>query len=356
MTVSRAARLIATALVSSAILNAPTIAVPAARAEDGAITARETYALPFKTRAEWLVFVRTLPDGDAAARSYAAMFSEADYAGYGGGAATTTSRITYRSDGLAIRGFLVAPKAPGRYPILIYNHGGVMQWGRIVLPEILEFNRLAARGYIVLASAYRGEGGSEGAPDIDGGDVADSLALIKLAETLPNADPSRIGMWGFSRGGSVTYGALARTDRVDAAVILGGPTDLVNSPRRAEFDKFVYPHVIRDYARDKDGALARLSPIRWPERLAPGTPLLLLHGGDDPRVSPADSLRMGAALQKLKRSYRLKIYEGGSHGLFENYADVRQEMDRWLDRYVRDRRPGPPNGLTVLPIEVTEAE
>lgn len=143
---------------------------------------------------------------------------------------------------------------------------------------------------------------------------------------------------------------------MDAAIILGGPTDLVNSPRRAEFDKFVYPHVIRDYARDKDGALARLSPIRWPERLAARTPLLLLHGGDDPRVVPGDSLRMDAALQALKRSYRIRIYDGGSHGLFENYADVRQEIDRWFDRYIRDRRPVSLNGRTVLPVEVTEAK
>lgn len=160
---------------------------------EGAIVAREPYAF-FKTRAEWLTLVRTLPDGAAAAPDYAAMLSEEDYAGYSEGGATTTSRIAYRSDGLAIRSFLGAPKAPGHYPVLIYNHGGVMRWGRIVLPEILYFNRLAARGHIVLASAYRGEGGSEGAPDIDGGDVTDSLALIDLVETLPNADPSRIGM------------------------------------------------------------------------------------------------------------------------------------------------------------------
>lgn len=57
---------------------------------------------------------------------------------------------------------------------------------------------------------------------------------------------------------------------------------------------------------------------------------------------------MGLSLQRLKRFYRLKIYEGGSHGLFENMADVRAEMDRWLDFYVRDRKPGPANGVTPL--------
>jgi len=68
---------------------------------------------------------------------------------YRDGGLTSTTRITYRSGGLAIRGFIVEPKAPGPHPVIIFNHGGVMQWGRIILPEILEFNRLAERGYIV---------------------------------------------------------------------------------------------------------------------------------------------------------------------------------------------------------------
>ncbi len=251
---------------------------------------------------------------------------------------------------------MVEPRTPGPHPVIIFNHGGVMQWGRIILPEVLEFHRLAERGYIVLASNYRGEGGSEGKPSMDGGDVDDVLALLKLVDVLPGADPKRVGMWGFSRGGFVTYGTLARTDRVAAAVIVGGPTDLIDAPRRAEFDRFVYPHVIRDYVRDKTAALTRLSPIRWPERLASTTPLLLLQGGDDARVQPSDALRMAVALQRLKRSYRLKLYEGGSHNLLEDMSDVRREMDRWFDAYVRDGKPAPANGVTVLPAQETETE
>jgi dipeptidyl aminopeptidase/acylaminoacyl peptidase len=323
-----------------------------AQSATGEILSREAFRFPFAARGEWLQFVRGTENGAAAAEHYARAFSEADYARYRDGALTTTTRISYRSGNLAIRGFIVEPKAPGPHPVIIFNHGGVMQWGRIILPEIMEFNRLAERGYIVLASAYRGEGGSEGSPAMDGGDVDDSLALIEVAERLPKADLTRIGMWGFSRGGLVTYGALTRTDRIAAAVIIGGPTDLVNSPRRAEFDEFVYPHVIRDYARDKDAALARLSPVRWPERLEAATPILLLHGGDDPRVTPDEVLRMGQALQRRQHSYRLKLYEGGSHTLVENLPDVRMEMDRWLDQYVRNRRSPPRNGVTRLKVDL----
>lgn len=334
------------------------IAVPdAARATrmeaNGTLLASEPYRFPYQTRADWLAFVSGLLDGEAAAKAYGMLFSPEDYAGYAQGRSTITTRITYRSDGRRIRGILVAPRSPGRHPVIIFNHGGVGEIGRIVLGDILEFNRLAARGYVVLASTYRGEQGSEGTPNMDGGDVDDTLALLKVAAQLPGADVRRIGMWGFSRGGFVSYGALARTDRIAAAVIMGGPTDLAGAPRRAEFDRFVYPDVIHDYARDPDAALARLSPIRWPEKLNVATPILLLQGGDDARVPPTDALRMATALQALGRSYRLKLYEGGSHDLLADFADVRVEIDRWFDRYVRDRRPGPRNGVTQLSPEET---
>ncbi|WP_448664623.1 alpha/beta hydrolase family protein [Sphingomonas sp. CJ20] len=191
---------------------------------------------------------------------------------------------------------------------------------------------------------------------MDGGDVSDVLAMLDLVDRLPGADPRRIGMWGVSRGGFVTYGTLARTDRIAAAAIIAGPTDLVNARRRAEFDRFIYSHVIRDYSNDKAGALARLSPLRWAQRLSSKTPVLLLHGGDDPRVEPGDTLRMAQALQQLQRPYRMKLYEGGTHDLIGDWADVRQEMDRWLDRYVRDHVTAPLNGVTALSAEETGME
>lgn len=322
--------------------------VPVAPLAAGALISREPYRFPFATRDAWLAFVADTPGGAEAADAYRRLYLDADYRRGTAGTATTTERITYRSGGLAIRGLLVRPRTPGPHPVLIFNHGGVGQWGRIVLLDILEMNRLAERGYVVLASTFRGEGGSEGRPDMGGGDIDDALALIDVAAGLPDADTTRVGMWGLSRGGLVTYGALARSRRIAAAVIEGGPTDLVHAARRAEFDRAVYPDVIPGYADGKNGILARRSPITWPERLSPNAAILILHGGDDPRVEPGDALRMASALQRLKRSYRLKIYEGGGHDLIADLADVRGEMDRWFDRYVRDRVPPPANAAVPL--------
>ncbi|WP_375285563.1 alpha/beta hydrolase family protein [Sphingomonas sp.] len=343
------------ALAAALCIAAAAPAPPVTTAAAPPFEIREPLRLAYDTRAEWLAFVRELPDGDAAARRYDTLVSDADYSRYQSGRTVTASRIGYRSDGLLIRGIMVAPPSPGPHPVILYAHGGVARWGRIIVPEVLEFHRLAERGYIVLATAYRGEMGSEGKPSFGEGDIADVLALLKLVDRLPGADPQRVGLWGFSRGGMVSYGVLARTTRLKAAAIVGGPTDLVTAPRRAEFDRFVYPDVIAGYARDQEGALARRSAIRWPERLAP-TPILLLQGGDDPRVAPDEALRMAQALQGLKRSYRLKVYEGGGHDLLADMADARGELDRWFDTYVRDGKAAPANGVTALPASETDAE
>ena len=318
------------------------------RAGDGAILSRETWRPPFAERAAWLAFVRSTPGGPEAARAYADLYRNDEYARWTQGQTVAISRIAYRSGGLAIRGLLIEPRKASRYPVLIFNHGGVGQWGRIVMPDILEMSRLAERGYVVLASSFRGEGGSEGRPDMGGGDIDDALALIDVAAALPGADTGRIGMWGFSRGGLTTYGALAKSRRIAAAVIEGGPTDLLHAARRPEFDAHVYPDVMPGYLADREGVLAARSPLDWPERLSPSAAILILHGGDDPRVEPTDALRMAEALQRLKRSYRLKVYEGGGHDLIGDMADVRAEMDRWFDRYVRDRMVPPPNEATPL--------
>lgn len=336
------------AIMPAALAGAGRAASPPAPVAGALLISREAWRPPFPTRAAWLAFVAGTPGGTQAARTYGDLYSRADYDRWRPGRTVAISRIVYRSGGLAIRGLLIEPRRPGRYPVLIFNHGGVGQWGRIIMPDILEMSRLADRGYVVLASTFRGEGGSEGKPDMGGGDVDDALALIDVAATLPGEDTRRVGMWGISRGGLTTYGALAKSRRIAAAVIEGGPTDLVHAARRPEFDAHVYPDVLPGYLADRDGVLAARLPLGWPERLSPATAILILHGGDDPRVEPGDALRMAEALQRLKRSYRLKIYEGGGHDLIADMADMRAEMDRWFDRYVRDRMVPPPNAATPL--------
>ena len=64
-----------------------------------------------------------------------------------------------------------------------------------------ELAKIASQGYIVVASQYRGNGGSEGREEFGGSDVKDILNLFPLIDNLHNADNKNIGMFGWSRGG-----------------------------------------------------------------------------------------------------------------------------------------------------------
>jgi dipeptidyl aminopeptidase/acylaminoacyl peptidase len=54
-------------------------------------------------------------------------------------------------------------------------------------------------------------------------------------------------------------------------------------------------------------------------------PLLILHGGADPQVSPRQALRLALRLDERAHPYELHILAGGSHTLAEQ-AVVRDSL------------------------------
>ena len=129
---------------------------------------------------------------------------------------------------------------------------------------------------------------------------------------------------------------LAATDDILAAVLIGAPSDQVNSPRRVEFEEHVYPGILDGYEDDPEEALRRVSAVYWPERLSESTAILLLHGAEDDRVQLSNSLKMAEHLARLDRTFRLVVPEGGSHALIEDLREVRAEMDRWFDTWLKN--------------------
>jgi dipeptidyl aminopeptidase/acylaminoacyl peptidase len=141
----------------------------------------------------------------------------------------TIYRIDYPSGGLRITGVMSVPVGDGPFPVIVMNHG--------------YFNRddfhsgdgtdraseyLVRRGYITIASDYRSWGDSDIGPSFFYSGLAiDVINLLNAIPSVPQADPSRVGMWGHSMGGGVTMKVLA---------ILGGrvvPSD--NEERIAKF-------------------------------------------------------------------------------------------------------------------------
>ena len=252
------------------------------------------------------------------------------------------SAITYASDGLKVKGYLAVPKKGDKLPAVIYNRGGNRSFLQITdEAAIVQLGGLALSGYVVVASQYRGNDGGEGQEEFGGADVDDVLNLIPLLESISKVDATRIGMYGWSRGGMMTYLALTRTDRIAAAIVVSGVADLPDMLSRRPEMGDVFAELIPGYGERKDEVLAARSAVRWPDNISKKTPILILAGTSDWRVQPKQSLDMAAALLDAKHPFRLVLFEGGDHSLTEFRPEVDRFIQDWLDRYVRDRKPWP---------------
>ncbi|MDX1479006.1 MAG: alpha/beta fold hydrolase, partial [Saprospiraceae bacterium] len=208
--------------------------------------------------------------------------------------------ITYLSDGFKVKGYLLEPRASGKHPCVIFNRGGNRSFGMLT-PVRIAFlgGKLASHGYVVIASNYRGVDGGEGMEEFGGADVNDVLNLIPALGQTEKADTSRIGMYGWSRGGMMTYLALTRTDRIKAAVVGGAVSDNFETIReRPDMETHVLAELIPDYAASKEAALTERSAIHWADRFPKNVPVLMLHGNADWRVKSTQSLRLALEFEK----------------------------------------------------------
>ncbi|MEY9940022.1 alpha/beta hydrolase [Streptacidiphilus sp. MAP5-3] len=105
------------------------------------------------------------------------------------------------------------------------NGACVVMAGGFAVPKEPGTDRFARRfqqaGFGALAFDYRRLGENGGSPRLVLGlrdHVADWLAAIAYARSLPGVDPGRIALWGFSASGGLVMEAAARAPEVAAVV------------------------------------------------------------------------------------------------------------------------------------------
>lgn len=249
--------------------------------------------------------------------------------------------ITYISDGLKVHGLMAAPKKEGKYPCVIYNRGGNRDFGALlVMHGAMTLGKIAKEGYVVIASQYRGNAGSEGQEEFGGKDVNDVLNLIDVLEEIEIADTGSIGMYGWSRGGMMTYIALTQTNKIKTVITGGAKSDMTQIDR-SEMESNVYAELIPNYTANKEAELKKRSAIHLIEKFPKDVPILMLHGNADWRVKSTNSLNLALEFEKHRIPYRLKIFEGGDHGINEHREEVDSEVINWLDRFLKNNEPLP---------------
>ncbi|MCD8403931.1 alpha/beta hydrolase family protein, partial [Tenacibaculum finnmarkense] len=246
--------------------------------------------------------------------------------------------ISYLSDGLKINGFMVKPKKKGKYPCVIYNRGGNRNFGSLkIVHGAITLGQIAKEGYVVIASQYRGNGGSEGQEEFGGKDVNDVTILTEVLQEIEDADTSKIGMYGWSRGGMMTYIALTKSDKIKAVVVGGAVSDSFSCIKdRPEMETSVLSELIPNYADNKNAELEKRSAIKWADKFPKDVPILMLHGNSDWRVKPEQSLNLALEFEKNRVTYRLIMFEGGDHGISEHKEEVNEHVLKWFDKYLKN--------------------
>lgn len=200
------------------------------------------------------------------------------------GGALWGERVTISTrDGEKLAALYVAPQEGA--PVLLYFHGNA---DRIAHYGFLA-EALAARGYGLLAPAFRGYPGSTGSPDEAGLFEDGRAAALWLAGQAP-ASPLVIGGWSLGTGVAAQTAAEGRP----AGLVLLAPYDSIAAIVAGKFPWVPVKLLLRDEFRS-DRRIGRVE-----------APKLLLHGGRDAAIPIARGEALFAAASEPKSFVRLE--------------------------------------------------
>lgn len=237
-------------------------------------------------------------------------------------------------DGMEIRGqlFLSAAPAGERRPAVVYLHGGsrrqmLLGWHPMeYYHNCYAFNQyLASRGYVVLSVNFRSGTGYgmefREAPEygaVGASEFNDVLGAARYLAGRPDVDPKRVGLWGGSYGGYLTALGLARASSLFAAgVDLHGVHDWRTETRLfLPSDDFAVQQAALRLALDS-------SPIAHVEGWK--SPVLLVHGDDDPDVAFGQTVQLVEALRRKGVPFEQLIFPDEVHGFLLHL--------RWLQAF-----------------------
>jgi dipeptidyl aminopeptidase/acylaminoacyl peptidase len=259
-------------------------------------------------------------------------------------------------DGLVLEGILVRPlgyQEGRRYPLILAVHGGPEShvsdgW---VTSYSLPGQVGAARGFAVFYPNYRGSTGRGvdfsklGQADAAGKEFDDLVDAVDHLIEIGLVDRDRVGVTGGSYGGYATAWCSTRySERFAAGVMFVGISDKISKVGTTDIaDEEFYVHALKRPWDDWLFLLER-SPIYHAGNSR--TPLMILHGADDPRVNVGQSREIYRHLKlRSQAPVRLVLYPGEGHGNRKAAAryDYQLRMLQWFEHYLQNAGKTPPD-------------
>jgi dipeptidyl-peptidase 4 len=246
-------------------------------------------------------------------------------------------------DGLVLDGWLMKPPDfdPNRkYPLLFTVYGEpaaqtvVDRWGG---RNYLWHSYLTQQGYLVASVDNRGTPAPRGREwrksvygEIGTLGSEDQAAANRVIRAWDFVDADRIGIWGWSGGGSSTLNMMFRYPELYSTGMAVAPV-----PDQLLYDAIYqerYSGTLPEHAKGyKNG-----SPISHVDGLKGN--LLLVHGTGDDNVHYQGSERLINVMIAKNKAFTMMAYPNRSHGIFEGEGTTRH-LYELLTRYLREHMP-----------------
>ena len=246
-------------------------------------------------------------------------------------------------DGVQLDGWMIKPPdfdSQKRYPVLFFVYGE--PWGQTVVDRWAGRDRvwhqmLSQKGYIVMSVDNRGTPAPRGRAwrkiiyrkmgIVNSGDQA---AAAKAIAKWPFVDPTRLGIWGWSGGGSSTLNAMFRYPDVYAVGMSVAPV-----PDMHYYDS-IYQERYCGLPQDHPEEWKQSSPITFAGQLKGS--LLVVHGTGDDNVHYQGTEALINKLIADNKQFSMMSYPNRSHGIFEGPGTTKH-LFGLLTRYLMEKLP-----------------
>lgn len=247
-------------------------------------------------------------------------------------------------DGTLLDGWCIQPPdfdATKKYPLLVYVYGEpagqtvVDRWGgRNHLWHLM----LAQRGYVVMSFDNRGTPAPRGRQWRKAmyrklgilGPADQAAALEKVLKLRPYLDPQRVGIWGWSGGGSTSLHAIFKYPQLYKTAMAVAPV-----PNRRLYDS-IYEERYMGLPGDNPDAYLQGSAVNFAHQLQGN--LLIVHGTGDDNCHYQGTEALINELVRLNKPFTMMAYPNRSHSISEG-ASTTRHLRELLTRYLSENLP-----------------
>lgn len=247
---------------------------------------------------------------------------------------TEVVRWKSSKDAMEIDGILTKPvdfDSSRKYPFLLNPHGGPT--GSSLLSFNAQEQIMASNGYLTLEPNFRGSSGrgekfaTANQNDWGGGDYKDDMSGVQAVVDKGWADPNRMGAFGWSYGGFMTFWIDTQTDRFKAISPGAGLPDLYSMYSQTDIHRYLTLFFNMKSPWDNFQEYWDHSPMKYVENVK--TPTMILHGIADTRVPIPQAEEFYRALTERHIPVEFVTYPRENHG----FVEPRHIQDRY-QRYL----------------------